>query len=96
VREFTDRFGPLPPEVENLLYVLKMKVLAAKAFVGSVTAEGGEIVLRPVEGLRFDRQKLQHLTRSGVRVDRLQVGINRRRRDIEWRKVLEEVLRGMA
>ena len=96
VREFTDRFGPLPPEVENLLYVLKMKVLAAKAFVGSVTAEGGEIVLRPVEGLRFDRQKLQHLTRGGVRVDRLQVGINRRRRDIEWRKVLEEVLRGMA
>ena len=96
VREFTDRFGPLPTEVENLLYVLKIKVLAAKAFVGSVTAEGGEIVLRPVEGLRFDRQKLQHLTRGGVRVDRLQVGINRRRRDIEWRKVLEEVLRGMA
>ena len=96
VREFTDRFGSLPPEVENLLYVLKMKVLAAKAFVGSVTAEGGEIVLRPVEGLRFDKQKLQHLTRGGVRVDRLQVGINRRRRDNEWRKVLEEVLRGMA
>ena len=95
VREFTDRFGPLPPEVENLLYVLKIKVLAAKAFVGSVTAEGGEIVLRPVEGLRFDRQKLQRLTRGGVRVDRLQVGINRRKRDSEWRKVLEEVLRGM-
>jgi len=96
VREFIDRFGPLPPEVENLLYVLKIKVLAAKAFVGSVTAEGGEIVLRPVEGLRFDSQKLRHLIRGGVRVDRLQVGINRRRRDSEWRKVLEEVLRGMG
>jgi transcription-repair coupling factor (superfamily II helicase) len=44
--EFQDRFGPLPEEVNNLLYQVKIKLLAEKALVSSVSSENGQIVLR--------------------------------------------------
>jgi transcription-repair coupling factor (superfamily II helicase) len=44
--EFVDRFGPLPEAVENLLYQLKVKILAERAGLASVSSENGQIVLR--------------------------------------------------
>jgi transcription-repair coupling factor (superfamily II helicase) len=44
--EFRDRFGPLPEQVENLLYQLKIKLLAEKAGLKSVSAENKQIALR--------------------------------------------------
>jgi transcription-repair coupling factor (superfamily II helicase) len=44
--EFKDRFGPLPNETINLLYQLKVKILAEKAGLVSVSGENGQIVLR--------------------------------------------------
>jgi len=43
--ELADRFGPPPTEVDNLLYQLRVKVLAARALVQAVTAENGQILL---------------------------------------------------
>jgi len=94
--EFKDRFGLLPEEVENLLYALKIKLLAARAFVESVTPERGEIVLRLVQGVRFDKQKLQPVLRDGVGVAVTQLRINRRKLGKEWKNVLEDVLRRAA
>jgi transcription-repair coupling factor (superfamily II helicase) len=44
--EFKDRFGPLPAETANLLYQLKVKLLAEKAGLVSISGENGQIVLR--------------------------------------------------
>ena len=44
--EFNDRFGPLPEAIHHLLYQLKIKLLAERAGLSSVTAEAGQIVLR--------------------------------------------------
>lgn len=44
--EFADRFGPLPHEVEELLYQLKVKLLAETAGIVSVFSDGNQIVLR--------------------------------------------------
>jgi transcription-repair coupling factor (superfamily II helicase) len=44
--EFRDRFGPLPEQVNNLLYQLKIKLLAEKAGLSSVSAENKQIALR--------------------------------------------------
>lgn len=44
--EFVDRFGPLPTEAKNLLYQLKVKLLAEKAGLASISTEGGQLVLR--------------------------------------------------
>ena len=90
--DFKDRFGPAPPEVDNLLFAVRVKLLAARAFVESVATERGEIVLRTVQGMRFDRQKLRPILRDGVDVANTQLRINRRRLGNAWRNVLLEVL----
>jgi transcription-repair coupling factor (superfamily II helicase) len=44
--EFKDRFGPPPEPVRNLLFQLKVKLLAEKAGLSGVSAENEQIVLR--------------------------------------------------
>jgi len=44
--EFEDRFGPLPEEVRNLIFQIKVKLLAALAGLSSVGFEGRQLVLR--------------------------------------------------
>ncbi len=44
--EFTDRFGQPVDEVYNLFYQLKIKLLAARAGLVSITVEADQIVLR--------------------------------------------------
>jgi transcription-repair coupling factor (superfamily II helicase) len=44
--EFTDRFGPLPDEVRHLFYQMKVKLLAEKGGLASVSVENGQLVLR--------------------------------------------------
>jgi transcription-repair coupling factor (superfamily II helicase) len=44
--EFTDRFGPLPEMVTNLFYQMRVKLLAEKAGLSSISWESGQIVLK--------------------------------------------------
>jgi len=90
-QEFSDRFGPLPAEVENLLYAVKIKLLAAKAGIESISTEHGQIVIRRFEGIGFDKQKLEPI-KDGIRVGITQLTLNPKRLGKEWEEVLEEVL----
>jgi transcription-repair coupling factor (superfamily II helicase) len=44
--EFRDRFGPLPEPIQNLLYQVKVKLLAEKALVSSISSENKQVVIR--------------------------------------------------
>jgi transcription-repair coupling factor (superfamily II helicase) len=44
-RELEDRFGPPPGEVDNLLYLLRIKMLAAEAQVEGISIENGQILV---------------------------------------------------
>ena len=44
--ELRDRFGPVPWQAENLLYVVKLKMLAKTAHIESITRDRDRIVLR--------------------------------------------------
>jgi len=44
--EFIDRFGPLPEEVKNLLFQMRVKIRAQKAGLASISFEGDQLVLR--------------------------------------------------
>jgi transcription-repair coupling factor (superfamily II helicase) len=43
--EFRDRFGPLPEDVENLLYQLKVRILAQQAGLEAVRVENKQLAL---------------------------------------------------
>ena len=45
--ELADRFGPLPPQAENLIVQLRLKVLARDAHVPSITVQNEQIILIP-------------------------------------------------
>jgi len=69
--EFTDRFGPPPEEVRNLLYQVRLKLLAEQAGLASVNAESGQIVFRypplPEGAHSRDLSGLPDLSDLGVR-----------------------------
>jgi transcription-repair coupling factor (superfamily II helicase) len=97
-KEFHDRFGALPQEVENLLYAVRIKVLAVKGGIESITTEEAEIVIRRFEGMEFNKQKIEPFLR-GLRVStgsivlgQKQLRLHPKRLGKDWQKVLEELL----
>jgi transcription-repair coupling factor (superfamily II helicase) len=95
-REFSDRFGTPPPEVDNLLYAVKIKILAARTGIESISTEHGEIVISPFEGMRFDRQKLAPLSRDGIKIGTFQIRLSPKRLGKDWQKALEEVVKKLT
>ncbi|MCL0053330.1 transcription-repair coupling factor, partial [Dehalococcoidales bacterium] len=94
--ELSDRFGALPIEVKNLLYAVEIKALAAKAGIQSISTEDGQIILRLIQGMKFNKQKLELIFKNGIKVGTTQLRLNLRQLGSEWQKVLEEVVRGVG
>ena len=94
-KDFKDRFGELPAEVQNLLYAVKIKVLASKARLESISTEGGQIVLRRPSGIQFD-PAMPGLPRAGVRVSLNQVRLDTAVLKNDWQKSLQEVVTRLA
>ncbi|MFC2060053.1 transcription-repair coupling factor [Chloroflexota bacterium] len=92
-QEFIDRFGALPVEVENLLYALRIKILAAKAGIHSISTQDGQIILRRFDGIPFDRQGLEPVLKDGIRLGTTQLRLNPKRLGKDWQKVLEDILK---
>jgi len=94
-QELADRFGPLPPLVRDLLYVVRLRALALTANVQSIALEGEEIVLRLKEGQAVPRSALEkapravHIGHTLVRIDLAAAGSG-------WREVLREVVEALA
>ena len=91
-QEFSDRFGTPPPEVRNLLYALRIKILAAKAGIESISTEDGQITLRLFEGMKFDKQKLEPFLKDGIKVGTTRLRLSPKRLGGEWQEVLEDIL----
>ncbi|MFC1865616.1 transcription-repair coupling factor [Chloroflexota bacterium] len=90
--DFRDRFGAPPLEVENLLYAIRLKLLAARAGIESISTEEDWIVLRKFPGMYFDQNKLETLLGDGVKFSVTQIRLDYKKLGNKWREVLEQVL----
>jgi len=90
--ELKDRFGDWPEEVENLLFMLKVKLLALRARVLSVSQQTGEIVLAGDEKTWVGLLGVQRPYGDGVRIGHTRVRLDVKRLGKNWRKVLEKML----
>ncbi len=90
--ELVDRFGPLPEEVQNLLYQVRIKVLALAAGVSAIGRDSGQLVLKSDDLEHVDRQRLQARIGDAARVARRAVWL-----PIAdgWPEALERTLRAM-
>ncbi|HCP60006.1 MAG TPA: hypothetical protein DIT43_00255 [Dehalococcoidia bacterium] len=90
--EFSDRFGRPPVEVENLLYIVRLKALAAQAGIESISTEPGQVTLRLFGGIQFTPGQRELISRDGIKVGLTQIRLNLKRLGSEWQEVLEEVV----
>ena len=89
-QEFRDRFGPPPPPVKDLLYVARIRVLAALTGVTSITRQGSELVLVPKKMAAL----ATHLNLGpAVKAGPTQVRIDTRKTGGKWRPLLEALLK---
>ena len=93
-QEFTDRFGPVPEQVQNLLYIVRVKVLAVNAGVEAVSQEDDQLLFKSTGLAAADRAALQdRLKAQGVpaRVARRGIWLAIRADDL-WQRDLIKTL----
>jgi transcription-repair coupling factor (superfamily II helicase) len=89
-QELQDRFGTPPPEVDNLLYLLRTKILAGLAEVDGISVENGQLlVLAAGADQRFQASELP----PDVRRSKRGLWIPR---TPDWPQRLEDVLRALG
>ncbi|HDD24543.1 MAG TPA: transcription-repair coupling factor [Chloroflexi bacterium] len=95
-RELEDRFGSLPSEVQNLMYQLRLKVLACQAGVSVIGVEGGRLALRISEDVPVNqeelRRRLSHLQSTSGRISVSHRKIWLPMQEAHWRERLVSVL----
>ncbi len=89
--ELADRFGPIPRQVENLLYAVRLKIMAMEAGVESIATEDGQIILTMVEDRKVDKGLF--VNDDGIKVGTSQVRLNRKYLSSRWKETLEKVLK---
>jgi transcription-repair coupling factor (superfamily II helicase) len=97
-RELEDRFGPLPQPAENLLLIVRLKIMALRAGVEAINTIDDEFVI--VLGAEAARRRLGPQLHynlgiklgDNVRVTQHQVRLQRRALGNSWVKVLEDTL----
>jgi transcription-repair coupling factor (superfamily II helicase) len=96
-QEFADRFGPTPEEVRNLLFVVRIKVLAINAGVEAIGFEEGQLLVKCARLETLDRNALQDRLKSqgvSARVARRAIWLEMRE-GREWREDLARTLGAM-
>ena len=94
--ELQDRFGPLPWQVQNLLYVLRLKLAAGRAGVQSITREDDRIVLRLHDDVGGAREALRKLLGKGVVVGHAQIRLELGRLADGWEGPLKTAVERLA
>ena len=89
--ELAERFGPPPPELENLLYQLRVKLLAAGADVEGISSENGQILIQIHGRSEDDMPDLG----QDVRWSKRGLWLSRAGR-ADWRERLLEVLQALG
>ncbi|MFH0924163.1 MAG: TRCF domain-containing protein, partial [bacterium] len=93
MREVTDRFGKIPPLVENLLEVVGIKILLKRFLITSADYNGREIILSFDPNAEASLEKiLQLIASDGKRYRfspdlKLSISFN----DDNWKSILNEI-----
>ncbi|MCL4298295.1 MAG: transcription-repair coupling factor [Anaerolineae bacterium] len=92
-KELEDRFGELPEPVANLLYQLRLKILALEAGVKAILTETGQIIIRADTLQEIDRAGLQRRLSPAAKVTPRQISLPLHPKTEVWQAELEKTLR---
>ena len=91
--ELRDRFGPLPWQAQNLIYVMRLKIEARRAGVSSITRDNERIVLRLIDEIGDARRALQRRLDPAVELGNTQIRLELERLADSWQGPVMETLR---
>ena len=101
-RELNDRFGKPPAAVRNLLYIVRVRVLAKRAHIAAIVREEGAsgqsvLLVRTADGVDLREQIPAPARRELERMDGVTLGHTQMRIDLgvagaSWREILVDAL----
>jgi transcription-repair coupling factor (superfamily II helicase) len=94
--ELRDRFGPLPWQAQNLLYMTRLKLEATEAGIEAIVRESERIVLRLKDQVGGGRRALERRLGRYIEVGNTQVRLDLDRLGADWEKPLMETVQNMA
>ena len=94
--EMADRFGPLPAQVGNLMYMARLKVRAQRAGVGSIARENGHIVFRLHDDVGGAAPALRKLLGREVSVGHTQLRLELGKLRDGWEEPLMDMAERLA
>ena len=94
--EMRDRFGPLPWQAVNLLYVTRLRLYAREAGIESVTRERNRIVLRYGGEIGGARRAMERVLGRQAEIGNTQVRLPMDALGPDWEGALETALRALA
>ncbi len=99
--ELRDRFGPLPWQAANLLYIARLKLQAKTAGVRSITRERTQVVLRYGTNIGGARRPLQRILGRRVQIGNTQIRLpmdflERDRNAPDWETALAATIDRLA
>ncbi len=94
-KELSDRFGALPAPAADLIFQLRLKVMAQQARIFAIGVEGEQFVLKGDWLESANRVALQQQLSPLAFVSRRQINLPRRR-ERDWRAALVAVLEKLA
>ncbi|MEM7802024.1 MAG: TRCF domain-containing protein, partial [Chloroflexota bacterium] len=94
--ELTDRFGPVPDPVENLLYQLRVKRLALEAGATTITTEYKQVKIVLPNIMALNRLRLQYFLGKEVRVSRTGIWFSAELPTRDWQVLLVQTLEKLA
>jgi transcription-repair coupling factor (superfamily II helicase) len=95
-REILDRFGPLPWQVLNLLYVARLRLTAGKAGIEAIVRNQSAIVLRFRHEVGGARDVLQRLLGPSASVGHMQIRLDTNAVSDGWEAPLMSTIEKLA
>ena len=94
--EMRDRFGPLPWQADNLMYVTRLRLYAKQAGIESVRRERERVVLRFVGDIGGARRAMQRVLGRRAEIGNTQVRLPMSALGAEWEAQLQQAMRALA
>ncbi|PZC48134.1 MAG: transcription-repair coupling factor (superfamily II helicase) [Chloroflexi bacterium] len=94
--EMTDRFGPSPESVGNLLYIARLRITAGEAQVTGVDRTGNHFLVRLGNWQGVDRAAIQRALGPSADVGHRQVKVDPKKLGQDWRNGLLLLVRRLA
>ena len=91
-RELKDRFGAMPDAVLDLLYTIRIKILAARAGVEAISRDDNNISINMGDG----RGRDQTLVPAGVNIGARFIRLDLKYLKSKWKSTLQKILERMA